>query len=69
MKVRVDRNLCTGMAYCVDAAPTVFELDDKMKARVLDPVSVDDDTLLEAARGCPLDAIILEDDQGKQIYP
>ena len=32
MKVRVDRDLCTGMAYCVEVAPTVFELDDEMKA-------------------------------------
>jgi len=69
MKVRVDRDLCTGMAYCVGVAPTVFELDDEMKARVLDPASVDDDTLLEAAKSCPLEAIILEDDQGRQIYP
>jgi len=69
MKVRVDRDLCTGMAYCVEVAPTVFELDDEMKARVLDPASVDDDTLLEAAKSCPLEAIILEDDQGRQIYP
>ncbi len=69
MKVRVDRDLCTGMAYCVEVAPTVFELDDEMKARVLDPASVDDDTLIEAAKSCPLEAIILEDDQGRQIYP
>lgn len=69
MKVRVDRDLCTGMAYCVEVAPTVFELDDEMKARVLDPASVDDDTLLEAAKSCPLEAVILEDDQGRQIYP
>ncbi len=69
MKVRVDRDLCTGMAYCVEVAPTVFELDDEMEARVLDPASVDDDTLLEAAKSCPLEAIILEDDQGRQIYP
>ena len=69
MKVRVDRDLCTGMAYCVEVAPTVFELDDEMKARVLDPASVDDDTLLEAAKSCLLEAVILEDDQGRQIYP
>ena len=50
-------------------APTVFELDDEVKARVLDLASVDDDTLLEAAKSCPLEAIILEDDQGRQIYP
>ena len=49
MKVRVDRDLCIGMGNCVAFAPTVFQLDEENKALVLDPSSVDDDTLLEAA--------------------
>lgn len=69
MKVRVDRDLCAGMAYCIGVAPTVFELDEEGKAVVLDASSVDDETLLEAAKSCPLDAIILEDDEGNQVYP
>ena len=44
-------------------------LDEWDKAVALDPSSVDDDTLLEAARGCPARAIIVEDDQGLQLYP
>jgi ferredoxin len=50
-------------------APTVFKLDRKNKAVVLDPSSVDDDTLLEAAKSCPEEAIIVEDDEGRQLYP
>lgn len=69
MKVKVDRDLCRGLANCVVLAPTVFELDEENKAVVLDPSSVDDDTLLETAESCTLDAIILEDDEGRQIYP
>jgi ferredoxin len=49
--------------------PTVFKLDHENKAVVLDPSSVDDDTLLEAAKSCPEDAIIVEDDEGRQLYP
>jgi ferredoxin len=57
------------MALCTGVAPTVFDLDEEGKAVVLDASSVDDETLLEAARSCPLDAIILEDDEGNQVYP
>ncbi len=69
MKVRVDRELCTGVGNCVAAAPTVFKLDKSNKAVVLDMGSVDEKTLMEAAESCPMDAIIVEDDDGNQIYP
>ncbi|MFB0556251.1 MAG: ferredoxin [Dehalococcoidia bacterium] len=69
MKVKVDRDLCIGVSNCVAIAPTVFKLDDKNKAIVLDPSSVGDDTLLEAAESCPANAIIIEDDEGNQLYP
>jgi ferredoxin len=36
---------------------------------VLDPSSVDEDTLMEAAKNCPENAIMLEDDEGNQLYP
>lgn len=69
MKVRVDRDLCIGVGNCVAYAPTVFKLDEENKAVVLDPSSVDDQTLLEAAESCPENAIIVEDDEGNQLYP
>ncbi len=69
MKVKVDRNLCIGVSNCVAIAPTVFELDDENKAVVLDPGSVDEKTLMEAAESCPENAIIVEDDEGNQLYP
>ena len=69
MKVNVNRDLCIGVSNCVAIAPTVFKLDDESTAVVLDPSSVDDDTLLEAAESCPQNAIIIEDDEGNQLYP
>jgi len=69
LQVRVDRDLCIGVGNCVAFAPTVFKLDKDNKARVLDPSSIDDDTLLEAAESCPEQAIIVEDDEGQQLYP
>ena len=56
------------MAYGVAFAPTVFKLDKENKAVVLTP-SVDDAKLLEAAESCPENAIIIEDDDGRQLYP
>jgi ferredoxin len=69
MKVRVDRDLCIGVGNCEAFAPTVFRLDEEKKAVVLDPTSVDESALLEAAKSCPVGAIILEDDEGNQIFP
>lgn len=69
MRVKVDRDLCTGVGNCAVLAPTVFVLDEENKAVVLDPSSVEEGVLWEAAESCPLDAIIIEDDEGEQLYP
>lgn len=69
MKVRVDRDLCIGVGNCVAFAPTVFKLDDENKATVLDVSSVDEQTVMEAAESCPVSAIIIEDDNGQQLFP
>ena len=69
MKVKVDRELCIGIGNCVAIAPTVFKIDKENKAVVPDPSSVDEGTLMEAAESCPENAIIVEDDEGNQLYP
>lgn len=69
MKVRVDRDLCIGIGNCAILVPTVFELGEDNKAVVLDPSSVDDNALFEAAESCSENAIIVEDDEGNQLYP
>ena len=69
MKVKVNRELCIGVSNCVAIAPTVFKLDDQNRAVVLDPSYVDEEALIEAAESCPENAIIVEDDEGSQLYP
>ena len=69
MKVTVDSDLCIGVGNCVAFAPTVFKLDEENKAVVLNPASVDDDILLDAAKNCTEYAILVEDDEGHQLYP
>jgi len=65
----VDRDLCIGIGNCVAFAPSVFALDADNKAVVLDPSSVDEFTVLESAKSCPEQAIIIEDNEGQQLYP
>jgi ferredoxin len=69
MRVRVDRDLCIGLGNCVAVAPKVFSLDGENKAVAGDPSRVTRENLLEAAESCPQNAIIVEDDEGQQIYP
>ena len=68
-KIVVDRDVCIGAAPCVTVAPGVFQLDDENKAYVVDPKAADDETILLAAQACPVQAITLFDDAGKQIFP
>ncbi|OGG24360.1 hypothetical protein A3A79_04210 [Candidatus Gottesmanbacteria bacterium RIFCSPLOWO2_01_FULL_43_11b] len=68
--MRIDRGLCIGAATCIALAPKAWALDDEAKAIILDTASEEtDDTLLEAAKGCPVMAIFITDEIGKQIYP
>jgi ferredoxin len=71
MKARVDRELCAGTQNCVATAPDYFQVDNKGLSHVIKtPVAQEDEGLVrEAAESCPVDAVILEDDSGEQIYP
>lgn len=69
MKIRVDRELCAGIGNCVAINPKVFKLDSNNKAEVINPASSTEDLIMKAARSCPLDAIIIEDEDGQQLYP
>ena len=69
MKVAVNRDLCISLGNCVAIAPAAFDLDDDGKVVILDPSSVDEQTLLAAAQSCPEKAIIVSDDRGNQLYP
>jgi ferredoxin len=68
--VEVDRNVCIGAAPCTAMAPNTFGLDDEGKAVVLATADQDStDTILNAARACPVAAIIIKDKDGKQVFP
>jgi ferredoxin len=47
----------------------VFRLGEDDVCVVVDPEGSDDETILDAARGCPVDAITLLDEFEEQVWP
>lgn len=70
LTVTVDRNLCIGAASCVAVAPKTFALDIEAKAIILDTAEKEtEETIIDAAKACPVAAVIIHDETGKQIFP
>lgn len=67
--VSIDQSRCIGAGNCVHIAPRAFQLDEENVAYLVDPASVDDDDLLDAAMSCPTDAIYLDTQEGEAVYP
>ena len=69
-KIKIDRDLCIGAGTCAVLAPNTFELDNELKAVLKKGDHKDsEEYILAAAKSCPVLAIILEGEDGKQIYP
>ena len=81
MKVEFDRDTCIGMFQCV-AEWDAFEKDeDAGKANLDGSEEAEDDVFVRevpddaeldakfAARSCPVDAIVIYDDDGEQLIP
>lgn len=63
VRVVIDRRRCIGAGTCIALAPTAFQWrqGDFIKPELLDPSTVDEDTLAEVVAACPTRAIILEE--------
>jgi ferredoxin len=68
-RIEVNRDLCIGAGPCVEAAPSVFRLDEENRAVVIDVEGDPEDAIWEGAEECPTSAIYLYDAEGNQLYP
>jgi ferredoxin len=63
-RIVIDRERCIGSGNCCFYAPSTFELDEELKAVVLDPGGDDPADVRAAVEGCPVNAISIHDDAG-----
>ncbi|MEK7611355.1 MAG: ferredoxin [Patescibacteria group bacterium] len=69
-KIVIDRSICIGAATCYAIAPKAFSIDAENKAVLLGTWSEHDfKTIMEAAQSCPVNAILLFNENGNQVWP
>lgn len=61
MRITIDRDRCMGSGSCGFYAPATFDLDDALKAVVVDPAGDSEERIRMAAESCPTNAITIEE--------
>lgn len=70
VEVSVDLPLCIAAGTCAAIAQKTFLLrEEDAKAIILDPDGDRYDDVLDAAKSCPVKAIFLKNNKGKQVFP
>jgi len=69
LRIVIDRDQCVGFGDCVKEAPEGFRLDDETIVVFTEPEGVEPERLLRACDICPVDAITVWDETGRQIVP
>ncbi len=70
LTVRIDRSLCISTSNCMKVAPEAFAFDDEnICAFQESPPEIEQERLIDACTVCPVDALIVIDEKGKQLVP
>ena len=69
LRVRIDRDVCVAFENCAKEAPEAFKLDDTGIVTFVNPQQVERDRLIRACDACPVDALTVCDESGRQIVP
>jgi ferredoxin len=81
MQIEFDRDTCIGMFQCVEEWDAFERDEDDGKADLADSEEAEEDLFVRevpdgeeldakfAARACPVDAIVVYDDDGEQLIP
>ena len=68
--VKIDSIICVGFETCVEEAPDLFQMDEEgIAIFTSDTNEVDKETVLEACKECPVDALVVLDASGNQLHP
>ncbi|MGW7067322.1 ferredoxin [Streptomyces sp. NPDC054855] len=68
--VEVDRSVCIGSGMCAITAPGGFTLDSARQSHPADPETDANEKVLEAAEGCPVEAIAITlSGSGEVVFP
>jgi Ferredoxin len=68
--VRIDRTLCIGSGNCTNIAPEIYVIrEDNIVDFKDETPDIEQGRLEEAASLCPVDALIVEDENGERIVP
>ena len=71
LTVTIDRGLCVATQSCIHIAPEVFRLGDDMIVAFREGSlpATERERLIEACASCPVAALIVVDESGRQIVP
>lgn len=68
-RVEINREACIGAGSCEVLANNTFGLDEENLVVIKQQNGDSDEDILSAAQSCPVDAILVFDDAGNQIWP
>lgn len=75
MQIKIQRDVCVGTTACIDMAPETYQLDSSGIVKIMDGFDLtkasteQKQKALEGAKACPVNALTIIDDDGKQIWP
>ena len=70
LTISIDRDLCVGFGDCMENDIEIFEFDDEeIVVFQKDVAPADRDALVEACACCPVDALIVLNEEGQQLAP
>ena len=70
LTIKIDRSTCIATTNCSRVAPEVFELDDENIISFKDTKDeVEKERIVEACSVCPVNALYVIDEEGKQVVP
>lgn len=69
LTIKIDEEECIGCGECAETAPNTFELNSDNVAVVKDAEGDAEETIIEAAKACPVEAISVTNEAGEQLAP